>query len=32
VQIVESVLTLDGTHMMGAEVYRKHRIYEKVLG
>ncbi len=31
VQIEESVLTLDDARTMGAEVYKKHRIYEKVL-
>ena len=32
VQIEESVLTLDDARAMGAEVYKKHRIYEKVVG
>jgi hypothetical protein len=32
VQIEESVLTLDDARTMGAEVYKKHRIYERVLG
>jgi hypothetical protein len=32
VQIEESVLTLDDARTMGAEVYKKHRIYEKMLG
>ena len=31
VQIEESVLTLDDARTMGAEVYKKHRIYEKML-
>ncbi len=31
VQIEESVLTLDDARTMGAEVYKKHRIYEKIL-
>ena len=31
VQIEESVLTLDDARTMGAEVYKKHRIYEKVV-
>ena len=32
VQIEESVLTLDDARTMGAEIYKKHRIYEKVVG
>jgi len=32
VQIEESVLTLDDARTMGAQIYKKHRIYERVLG
>ena len=31
VQMEESVLTLDDALRMGARIYKKHRIYEKVL-
>ena len=32
VQIEESVLTLDDARTMGAQIYKKHRIYERALG
>jgi hypothetical protein len=31
VQIEESVLTLDDALRMGARIYKRHRIYEKLL-
>ena len=31
VQMEENVLTLDDTRTMGGEIYKTHRIYEKML-